>query len=242
VVPEAVGKNDIVLPPGAECDSCNAYLGQLDNVLAKHPLVALGAQLLRVPGKKGRVRRVIGTVRQAEKERAIAIPVHAEECATRDGSTWRVTPLVDSQFDDFKFRRSLHHVGLNVIAYQRGIEVALESRFDPVRSYVREPKPSEKWGFGQLPLFNGISSEIRLLLVPDQGMVAIGMRLFAAAFYVDLLNSGALPAWIDGEKANSPDLRYWGPADGVPVSQVWDGKPRFEVLIDLELPNPSSAK
>ena len=61
-IPEALAQNDMVLPRGSVCDPCNNYLGKLDAVLASHPLIALGVQWLRLPGKNGRVRKVVGNV------------------------------------------------------------------------------------------------------------------------------------------------------------------------------------
>jgi hypothetical protein len=38
VVPQAIAANDLLLPPGVECDDCNNYLAQLDEMLAQWPL------------------------------------------------------------------------------------------------------------------------------------------------------------------------------------------------------------
>lgn len=159
VVPEAVARNDLVLPLGAVCDSCNHYLGRLDSILGKHPLVSLGAQLLRVPGKKGKVRRVMGTVSQEQREHAISIPIAAEPVVSSLGTAWSVTPLVSDEFNDFEFRRALHHVGLNALAHEEGVDRACEPSLHAVRPYVRQPNKGERWGFGQLPLFEGMSRE-----------------------------------------------------------------------------------
>ncbi|MEO5825929.1 MAG: hypothetical protein ABIR59_08585 [Gemmatimonadales bacterium] len=112
--------------------------------------------------------------------------------------------------------------------------MALEDRFDQVRRYVRQPIGGERWGFAQLPLFSGMSRDIQLLLVPEPSMVAVGMRLFGAVFYIDLLNTGELPAWIERERTGFPDLRYWDPEERIPTSVLWNRKREYEILIDIE--------
>jgi hypothetical protein len=234
VVPEAVGRNNLVLPVGAVCDSCNQYLGRLDSTLAKHPLVSLGAQLLRIHGKGGKVRRVIGTVAQEESEHAVSIPVKAESVQTRDGTEWRVTPLVDRDFRDYEFRRALHHVALNTIAYRDGAGYACEPVFDAVRRYIRQPRKKERWGFGQLPLFDQLSPNIKLLRQAAGNALFVGMRLYAVVFWVDLLGSDALPSFVEKEQRSHPDLRYFGPAEGIPSEMIWDGENDYRVFIDLD--------
>jgi hypothetical protein len=235
VLPEAVGKNQLQLPRGAVCDPCNQYLGSLDKVLAKHPLVSLGAQLLQIPGKRGKLRSRIGTVGQLPSERAISIPVRARPIPSTAGSEWEVTPLIDREFDDFRFRRALHHVGLNVIAYLDGVEGALDVKYNDVRRYIRKPSNMrERWGFAQLPLFDAMSRELKLLREDTPEGMIVTMRLFGALFCVDLTNSGVLIDFVDKMARVHRDLRYYGPSEGIDRELYWDGVDRYQVLIDID--------
>jgi hypothetical protein len=233
VVPEALAKNELVLPVGAECDRCNSYLGDIDGILAKHPLVSLAAQLLNLPGKRGHARKMIGTAARRPEAKAIAVPVRARKRVTAEGDVWNTTLLVDPAFDDYRFRRALHHLALNAVASTRGVDAALDSRFNNVRRYVREPLKIERWGYGELPL-NGASSDILIMLIPDDAMEGVGMRLLGAVFYVDLLNSGHLQAWLDRERHTVPGLRYWDASHRILPGQKWDGKREYELLIDYD--------
>src|SRR5688572_5480082 len=80
VFPEGIVSNDVVLPRGTVCTSCNGYLGaNLDAVVVQHPLVSFGIQWLGLRGgKDGRVRPELGGIRREEEAKAITIPVLLE--------------------------------------------------------------------------------------------------------------------------------------------------------------------
>jgi hypothetical protein len=67
VIPEALSPNDFTLPRGAECDKCNHYFGRkLEPMLYRYPGVALALQFWGIRGKKGRLRKKLGTVERTE--------------------------------------------------------------------------------------------------------------------------------------------------------------------------------
>lgn len=231
VLPEAVAQNNQVLPPGTVCDPCNQYLGKLDLVLASYPLVALGIQWLRLPGKGGRLRSMVGNVEHDEELNAVHIPV---EAPSRDGpglDPLHVTVLVPRAFDGFRFRRALHHVGLNVVALKRGYDAAMASNLDEVRRYVRYPKSGERWQFAQLPLFDAISGDLKIHLVEWKGTLLVGMRLLSVLFWIDLCNSGLLADFVRREQEKLPALNLVSPSDRLPREGPKQGRVRHRITI-----------
>jgi HNH endonuclease len=152
VIPEGIAANDLTLPRGAVCDSCNTYLGhELDAVMIAHPVLALIIQFLRLPGKDGSVRKRLGNVASDVHPNAITIPCEMPRRVQGSDGRWEsvVEPLVDPRFDFRRFRRALHHVAFNALTLRDGMERALENMYDPVRRYIRQPLQNESWAFVQ---------------------------------------------------------------------------------------------
>jgi len=231
VIPEALAQNDWVLPLGAVCDKCNHYLGKLDVVLASHPLIALGVQWLRLPGKNRKVRQVVGNVEQAPEESGIHVPTRPPHTTFPPGGRQTsIEVLAPRTFNGPRFRRALHHVGLNLVALTDGPEAVLGPEFGDVRRYIRQPKPNERWAFAQMQLLNSISPEVRLLLHGRNDSTFVGLRLFAGLFWVHLHNTGDLEAFVR-EQESTPDLTYVGPNDRLPREGPKQGKKRYRMTI-----------
>lgn len=197
--PQALGQNDYVLPMGAECDECNERLGALENVLTCHPIVSLMLQFLHVPGKKGRPRKRLGNVECDEAARCLTIPTTEPHVTTNpDGTRSAVaTPLIPRNFQLEKFRRGLHRVCLNMLAYQDGVERVTAAEFDPVRAYIREGRGTSR-PYTQRLNFGGAWRRDGAVLFPRvRGAEIVGFRVGGAAFAVDLLNTGHLKLWAE---------------------------------------------
>jgi hypothetical protein len=155
VFPEAVIKNDFTLPRGAVCDRCNQYLGhELDATIVQYPAVAIYVQFAGLPGKSGSPRELIGGISLTQLESGLSdLRMLASECkvqANADGrriARWIVSPT--PAFEMRRFRRGLHHIALNAVAFRNGATYALSARFDPIRNYVRRPQRTEAWAFGE---------------------------------------------------------------------------------------------
>lgn len=202
VAPEALGPHGLVLPVGAVCDACNHYLGhELDSALVAHPVVALFVQFLGIPGKDGRTRTQLGGVRRDIHPNTITIPTSAPVWhVNADGSRGvTVRPLLPREFSLSRFRRALHHVALNTLATQDGVERVLESDFDPVRAYIRHPRKGERWTYAQyVNLGQGLAPDLLLYLARHETSEIVSMLIGkAAAFAVDLLQTGELAKWAE---------------------------------------------
>jgi hypothetical protein len=198
VMPEVLVQNQLTLPIGAKCDACNGYAGnKLEINMARYPAIAFAIQFLGAPGKRGRPRDEIGGIGRQRVD-AEHVRVHFKG---RGGSLTRSDgrlifegrATAPPDFDFLKFRRALHHIGLNFVAAKQGVHVALDPKYDPVRRYVKNPLPrSESWPYGQL-------NKKEVLRMTGVGFLEyeeaefVGIHIFQTMFVVDLLNSGPLP-------------------------------------------------
>ena len=187
--PQAIGKNEFILPRGAECDGCNAYVGDLENCLISQPYISLVLQLLRIPGSKGRPRVLIGNAGISDDGKSVVMPV-ADATIGNDGASAR--PIVHKNFDLDRFRRALHRVAFGMYAYSYGVEAALAHRFNAVRRYVRFNEPPTPWPFAQQGLPEFIESRVGAYFQPKGGALLVRLEICELDFAVDLLNSGAL--------------------------------------------------
>jgi len=234
VISEGIGQNDMVLPKGAVCDACNHYIGhELESVLVAHPIISIAIQTLHLRGKGGKRRKKLGNVDRTIEKNGITIPCEPPVATTRDGvrrSTIR--PLVDPSFDFQRFRRGLHHVALNVVAYQDSVDRALDSSYDPIRSYVKRPKKGESWPFLQKvwPLLD-TDTDVKLGLNVVDGSEVAGMKILCGAFFVALANPAVLRTVVD----QSPELQLDHiDADYRPAKQPKPGKKRYRVTIYVD--------
>lgn len=240
--PESIARNEYVLPVGAECDPCNAYLGhELDNELVAHPIISLMLQFLELPGKKGKPRKMLGNVTLNLEERWIAVPTEEPRVVTHaDGSrSATARPLIDGRFNLWRFRRALHRVAFNAIALQHGVDHVLAPRFDAARRYIRFPARSESWPYVQAANLLGPfprETVISLFSTPNTEIVAFS--IVAAAFAVDLLNSGQLFDWA--KERFDPDTQFIDASYRPPRPRRQDPKRMYLLRIMLDEAGRSS--
>jgi hypothetical protein len=217
------------------CDSCNNYLGRLDQAVASHPFIAFAIQSLALPGKTNRPRSRVGNVSVDAQPAFITIPCSAPEWVrTSDGGReCRMIPLIDRSFDMLRFRRGIHHIAFNFMAWHAGVDRMYESDFDQARSYIRRPTPKQSWGIGQYVidilrptahLFGGVYSSAK-----DE---YVGLRVFSTAFFVDLFNTGGLEDFLG--RYQPKGTQYLAPSYVPPrPSKARAGK-RYRVSIEAD--------
>jgi hypothetical protein len=126
----------------------------------------------------------------------------------------------DAQFDFLRFRRSLYHVALNIVAGQDGASTALDPKFDKVRRYVRNPvRPDESWPFGQFEVPAQTRQNAgQFVDYGDCELVAV--HIFRALFLVDLLQTGILASAVANKDLSTAlgvgPGTYTGPEDKEP--------------------------
>jgi hypothetical protein len=101
-----------------------------------------------------------------------------------------------SEFDDGRFRRALHHIGLNHLALVAGAAVARHARYDSVRRYVRFGQPPVPWKYVQFQLPDDESrKELGCSHIKWEAGTIIRIRAFIDDFYVDLEGGTFLETW-----------------------------------------------
>jgi hypothetical protein len=198
VVPEALMANEVVLPVGVECDSCNEHLSDVESALIHHNRIWLPIILNRVPGKAGRLRKGLGQfeVTYTDGEIHVQANLRDEDIVRRDDGKMEINMSDPPQYDDLKFRRGLFAIGLRYIVLKLGQQIALEPRFDSVRSYVRAPKRGASWKYVQVPFPDTpIRNQLRIHFVDGAPGLTVRLRSFVDDFYLDVLNTGELAWW-----------------------------------------------
>jgi HNH endonuclease len=236
VIPEALLKNSVVLPVGAVCDACNHYFGhELDATLVSHPVVSLVVQFLRLPGKRGNVRDRVGLVDSTIYQNTITIACGEPSLTTAEDGTEEatITPLIDPAFSFRRFRRALHHVGLNTLALKEGVEFVLDRKYDAVRRYIRSPQRTESWPFAQfIDLSVQLEPEVESAIyhdeVSDYQSLHVGN---VAVFGVELRGTGSVS---DLATANLPKGTIVIPPGFKPrPARASDKSRRYRLNIDL---------
>ena len=184
VYPQCILKNDLVLPLGVECDTCNEFHGRLERELLNHNRIGSPAMILGIPGKRGRPRRrhgiierdVVGKISMSGVAKVVSATEEKIEVAYPD-----IAPL-----DDGRFRRALCHIALNYMADDVGADVAQHPRFDAVRGYVRYgrggPWPYVQFMYQDQPI-RGALGCLRLRAEVNE---IVQVRTYVDDFYVDL--------------------------------------------------------
>jgi hypothetical protein len=226
-VPEVLLQNDLLLPPGAECDPCNNYLRKLDDALVLHPMIGLAVQKLGLPGKRGKPRqRLSGIEREPTDDPEALIRgdgvVYSEE-VTEDGKTRIVASFqVDPGFDMLKFRRALHRLAFNALARRDGLGAALDAKWDRLRDYLRRPTPKQSRPFAQLTPDPGWMPPNITVTPVERGAREVWLiHIFGAIFVVELTESETFEQ-LAREKSGSGWV-YVGPMERDPIGL------RFEV-------------
>jgi hypothetical protein len=193
IVPEAIFANDVVMPPGSQCDGCNNYLKKLDSTLASHSGIALWIQALGLPGKSRRPRRQLGWYQRARDKASQSITVQPEGVHHVDTSGAKPviairTPQGWKQSD---FHRALHCVAFNMLSLRFAEQRLLDFRFDRVRNYVRRPARGEVWAYSVAILGTQYVPGVDVFLLRGPNWPVI-LRFFNQVFVVELLPSGTL--------------------------------------------------
>jgi hypothetical protein len=142
IVPESLGNETSLLPPGFVCDDCNEALGRIEGrMVAGLPFKLLRPYLLW-ENKKARLPRA--KFRDAHIERVSPNRVNFKSMTKKsvlreerlpDGRV-KFTLDVKESFDVHALARGLMKIGLGVIALENGREKALDPKYDLARNYV----------------------------------------------------------------------------------------------------------
>lgn len=120
--------------------------------------------LARIPGKKGAPRRRLGHF--ARDDDAISVRGQSVSSITFAPGSIDIQLPDPPEFDDLKFRRGLHHMAFNYLAWKKGVNYVLDSRFDAVRNCIRHAKQGEAWPYAQVMYPDDrLNKKLRLTLI-----------------------------------------------------------------------------
>lgn len=206
IVPESLLQNDVTLELGVECDECNNYASKLEKAFVYHNRIWTQIMLLGAPGKNGKRRKRMANYSADEESKLLSIRFHSSWATEADGNL-KIHMPNPSEFCDSKFRRCLGHISLNYLAWKFGWNVALESRFDELRRYVRYGSQEKRWPYGQVS-YDDSRPRKRLAIgwVQDAPGLTVKLESYLDDFYFDPLQSCELEAWV-GQR-NGQEILY----------------------------------
>lgn len=138
-LPSSLGSTEW-LPAGACCSECNNYLSALDTALVMHPHLRCMIVFGQLRDRKGRTRVDLAPHFEAKVEGGgLHIDVSQATGKLDEDGKLVIQGKADRRWDDWKFSRALHKVGLGLFAHAAGAEAALNPRLDEVRDYIRKP-------------------------------------------------------------------------------------------------------
>ena len=207
IVPEGIIANDVVLPLGAECDSCNQYAGKLEKAFIYHNRIWVPIMMARIPGKGSKPRKNMAYYKANDETKKLQITFKDKWVKNINGKA--VVNWPDpKEYCNLKFRRALYHIGLNYIAWKFGWEEALKSEFNETRRYVRYANKYEEWNYGQVSYpDNEIRKKLSIGLEEEAPGLTVKLELFIDDFFVDVLNTGKLDSWLKSKYGESYGYR-----------------------------------
>lgn len=143
IIPEAFGLDELVLRD-AVCQTCNNKFSKLDQFLADfEPLALLRVQNVPLT-KKGKFPRAEfqDFVLEKVKPRALQFTSKTKKDVFVKGDlpdgSFRLSLNMTSRkrVDMLRLARALFKIGVGLVAYDRGVEYACDSRFDAARGFI----------------------------------------------------------------------------------------------------------
>jgi len=150
--------------------------------------------MLGVPGKRGRPRRGHGFI---EKDAHGNVTFRGAAKVVKFSEEKLELEYPDiAPLNEDRFRRALCHIALNYLAYEAGASVALQSRFDPVRNYVRRGSGAA-WPYAQfMHPDHPIRTRLGCHRFRSELNEIVQIKTYVDDFYVDLESrADFLPIW-----------------------------------------------
>ena len=154
-----------------------------------------------IPGKKGRRRKRLGHF-EANEDR-ITLTYRKEWLKETDGKIIICIPD-PPEFNDFRFRRELHHIAFNYLAWKLGIDEVLKQKYDAVRKYIRYASYNEKWHYAQVGFpDNEVRTNLSISLVEDAPELVVRFVSYIDDFYMDVFQTDSFKAWVKDTLPNA---------------------------------------
>ena len=145
IVPESLGNSDTVLPKGFVCDTCNnEVLSGLDTELLKFDPIAFLKTVFMPHTKDGKLPQAIFPNLTMKKTRPSHIVFKSPSKKNFTASEPDENGVIHfsikmtgwKKFEPKTIGRALYKIGLGMVAFHQGREVACDSRYDAARAFI----------------------------------------------------------------------------------------------------------
>jgi HNH endonuclease len=146
VYPESLGNTEIILPRGYVCDKCNnEVLSALDDYLVNHDGISF-LRVLHVPynPKTGKFLKARYQNMTVERTHPRNVDIRIDEKPksefdvkiTDQVCKMKFTSIGRTKFNPQLLGRSLYKIGLGIICWSNGVQVALDKQYDTARDFI----------------------------------------------------------------------------------------------------------
>jgi hypothetical protein len=217
VVPAGLGRHsDLILPLGAVCEPCNNHLGrQIDEALVHLFEVQMIRGYHRVPDRRGRLVKEIPLRNGAMSfpdDKALEVTVHGDNDLTEGEDTVRVSAVAKRRRSGDQWRRAARAVlkmGLCLVCYGYGHEVALEPEWNSLRAAIAGEPYESYLLIGEFDIFATPHLKASLLTdVPGMSLAA-QLRFGGLDLIADLHLTPAneeMRSWAERDKYRVMDI------------------------------------
>lgn len=145
IFPESLGNDEMILPPGYVCDTCNhGILAELDDYLLKFEPIAFLSTFFVPYTKQGKLPQANFQNLAMSKNRPREIQVFSKD---RTGQVQKTIDLgggvvsfkfniVGNPFNHKRLARSFYKIALGTVAYKQGHKRAISNTFDDARAFI----------------------------------------------------------------------------------------------------------
>lgn len=148
-IPESLGNDDLVLPPGFVCDGCNQYFGsKLEQLVLGFPPFNFVRMALNVRSKKGKVphyRCQPAYCLFPTGYRDVMV-VTGKRSILEAAMAGEAIPLPEHKAHDWFVCRFLMKMGLELMLLTENGD-PYDKAFDEARQFVRAPKVTDTWEY-----------------------------------------------------------------------------------------------
>ena len=142
IIPESLGNETSLLPPGFVCDNCNEDIGKVESTMVNGLPFKLLRPFLLWENKKARLPSARFSNIHFERVSPNCVNFHTQtkESVLReeelpDGQV-KITFDVKERLDAHSLARGLMKIGLGVIALENGRDIAMDTKYDHARRYI----------------------------------------------------------------------------------------------------------
>jgi len=145
IIPEGLGNEDLILPKGFVCDTCNnGILSKLDNCLLKFEPISFLRVIYTQYTKEGKLPKENYQNISVNKIRPRYVVFTAKDKSgwvknlkeNTDGQVSFSINVKGKRFDPKRIGRSLYKIALGMVAFDRGFDAACDTKYNEAREFI----------------------------------------------------------------------------------------------------------